>query len=59
MRTVQAANPDIVFIAAYPPDTVGVVRAAAEIGLTLKMFGSTMIGLLITPFKTQLGPMLD
>ena len=59
MRAVQAANPDIVFIAAYPPDTVGIVRAAAEIGLTPKMFGGTMIGLLITPIKMQLGPMLD
>ncbi len=59
MRAVQAANPDIVFVAAYPPDTVGIVRAAAEIGLTPKMFGGTMIGLLITPIKTQLGPMLN
>jgi branched-chain amino acid transport system substrate-binding protein len=59
MRAVQAANPDIVFVAAYPPDTVGIVRAAAEIGLTPKMFGGTMIGLLITPIKMQLGPALD
>jgi branched-chain amino acid transport system substrate-binding protein len=59
MRAVQAANPDIVFIAAYPPDTVGIVRAAAEIGLKPKMFGGTMIGLLITPIKMQLGPLLD
>jgi len=59
MRAVQAANPDIVFVAAYPPDTVGIVRAAAEIGLTPKMFGGTMIGLLITPIKMQLGPILD
>jgi branched-chain amino acid transport system substrate-binding protein len=59
MRAVQAVNPDLVFVAAYPPDTVGIVRAAAEIGLSPKMFGGTMIGLLITPIKTQLGPMLD
>jgi len=59
MRGVQAANPDIVFVAAYPPDTVGIVRAAQEIGLTPKMFGGTMIGLLITPIKMQLGPLLD
>jgi branched-chain amino acid transport system substrate-binding protein len=59
MRAVQAANPDIVFVAAYPPDTVGIVRAAAEIGLKPKMFGGTMIGLLITPIKVQLGPLLD
>ncbi len=59
VRAIQTANPDIVFVAAYPPDTVGIVRAAREIGLTPKMFGGTMIGLLITPIKTQLGPILD
>jgi len=59
VRAIQAAGPDVVFVAAYPPDTVGIVRAANEIGLTPKMFGGTMIGLLITPIKTQLGPILD
>ena len=59
MRAVQAANPDVVFVAAYPPDTVGIVRAAQEVGLKPKMFGGTMIGLLITPIKMQLGPLLD
>jgi branched-chain amino acid transport system substrate-binding protein len=59
VRAIQAANPDIVFVAAYPPDTVGIVRAAQEIGLKPKMFGGTMIGLLITPIKAQLGPILD
>src|SRR5690242_6622849 len=59
MRAVQAVNPDLVFVAAYPPDTVGIVRAAQEIGLSPKMFGGTMIGLLITPIKAQLGPILD
>jgi len=59
VRGIQAADPDIVFIAAYPPDTVGIVRAANEVGLKPKMFGGTMIGLLITPIKTQLGPIMD
>jgi len=59
VRAVQAANPDIVFVAAYPPDTVGIVRAAQEVGLKPKLFGGTMIGLLITPIKMQLGPLLD
>src|ERR1700722_5171841 len=43
MRAVQALNPDIVYVAAYPPDSVGIVRAANEIGLTPKMFGGTFI----------------
>jgi len=59
VRALQATNPDIIFVAAYPPDTVGIVRAANEVGLKPKMFGGTMIGLLITPIKTQLGPILD
>jgi branched-chain amino acid transport system substrate-binding protein len=59
VRAVQATNPDVVFVAAYPPDTVGIVRAAQEVGLKPKMFGGTMIGLLITPIKMQLGPLLN
>jgi branched-chain amino acid transport system substrate-binding protein len=59
MRAVQAANPDIVFVASYPPDTVGIVRATNEIGYTPKMFGGTMIGLLVTPLKAQLGPLMN
>ena len=34
MRAVQAANADIVYAGAYPPDSVGLVRSANEIGLT-------------------------
>src|SRR5208282_118637 len=54
VRAVQAANADIVYVAAYPPDSVGIIRAANEIGLTPKMFGGTFIGLLSTPIKMQL-----
>jgi len=56
MRAVQATNADIVFIGAYPPDNVGIIRAANEIGLSPKMFGGAMIGMLVTPIKVQLGP---
>jgi branched-chain amino acid transport system substrate-binding protein len=59
MRAVQALNPDIVYVAAYPPDSVGIVRAANEIGLAPKMFGGTFIGLLVTPIKVQLGPLMN
>ena len=59
VRAMQAANADIVYIAAYPPDNVGIVRAANEIGLNPKMFGGAMIGMLITPIKVQLGPITD
>ena len=53
------SNADIVYIGAYPPDNVGIVRAANEIGLNPKMFGGAMIGMLITPIKVQLGPITN
>jgi branched-chain amino acid transport system substrate-binding protein len=59
VRSIQASNPDVVFVAAYPPDTVGIVRAANENALTPKMFGGTMVGLLVTPIKVKLGPVLN
>jgi branched-chain amino acid transport system substrate-binding protein len=59
MRAVQATNPDLVYAAAYPPDTVGIVRAANEVGLDVKMFGGTYVGLLATGIKTQLGPLMN
>jgi len=59
LRAIQAANPDIVYVAAYPPDSVGIVRAANEIGLQPKMFGGTLIGLIITAVKMQLGPLMN
>jgi branched-chain amino acid transport system substrate-binding protein len=59
VRAAQALNPDIVFVAAYPPDTVGIIRAANEVGLAPKMFGGAFIGLLVTPIKAQLGPLIN
>ena len=59
VRAVQATNPDVVYVGAYPPDNVGIVRAANEIGFTPKMFGGAMIGMLITPIKVQLGPVIN
>jgi branched-chain amino acid transport system substrate-binding protein len=59
VRAIQAANPDVVFVASYPPDSVGMVRAANEVGLKPKMFGGGMIGLAFTPIKLQLGPLLN
>jgi branched-chain amino acid transport system substrate-binding protein len=59
VRAVKAANADIVYVGAYPPDNVGIVRAANEIGLNPKMFGGAMIGMLITPIKVNLGPVTN
>jgi len=54
VRAVQATNPDAVFVASYPLDSVGMVRAAS-----VKLFGGSMVGLHITSVKQQLGPLLN
>ena len=59
VRAVAAKNPDVIYVAAYPPDTVGIVRAMNEVGFTPKMVGGALIGLMITGTKVQLGPLLD
>src|ERR1700688_741481 len=59
VRAVRAANPDIVYIGAYPPDNVGIIRAANEIGLAPKIMGGAMIGMLVTPIRVQLGPIAN
>jgi branched-chain amino acid transport system substrate-binding protein len=59
VRAIKATNPDIVFAASYPPDTVSFVRAASEIGLEPKLIGGTMIGLLATPLKVRMGPLMN
>jgi branched-chain amino acid transport system substrate-binding protein len=59
VRAIQAANPDIVAIFSYPPDSVGMVRAVNEIGYKPKMIGGGMVGLQATAIKTQLGPLLN
>lgn len=59
IRSVQAANPEIVFVASYPPDSAGVIRAVYEQKLKTRMFGGAMIGLQYSELKQQLGPMLN
>ena len=56
---MQAANPDFVFAATLPIDTVGIIRAANEIGFKPKMIGGAMLGLLVTGIKQQLGPLIN
>jgi branched-chain amino acid transport system substrate-binding protein len=59
VHAVQAASPEVVFVASYPPDSVGMVRAATEIGLNTRYFGGGMVGLQFTTIKQQLGPKLN
>ena len=59
VHAVQATNPDIFFVASYPPDSVGIVRAVHEIGFQPKMFGGATTGLNNVSNKIQLGPLLN
>ncbi|HEY7581848.1 MAG TPA: amino acid ABC transporter substrate-binding protein [Acetobacteraceae bacterium] len=59
VRAIQATSPDLVLVCSYPPDTVGMIRAAHEVGLKTKLFGGGMVGLQSTAIKVQLGPLLN
>ena len=59
VRAIKATNPDILFVASYPPDSVGMLRAAHEVGLQPKIFGGGMVGLMFTSVMTSMGPMLN
>ena len=59
MRMLKDANPDVVFVAADQSQTARIVRATREIALAPKMLGGSLSGLLNTPIKTELGPLLD
>ena len=59
VRAIQATNPDLVFLASYPPDSAGMVRAVNEVGLKTRMFGGGLVGPQFASLKTQLGPLLN
>jgi branched-chain amino acid transport system substrate-binding protein len=59
VRAMQAANPDVVFGATLPVDTVGLVRAVTETNFKPKLIGGAMLGLLITSIKQQLGASIN
>src|SRR6267142_2084974 len=59
VRAIKATNADIVFVASYPPDSVGMLRATQEVGLSPKIYGGGMVGLMFTTVMTSMGPMLN
>ncbi|HUB95951.1 MAG TPA: amino acid ABC transporter substrate-binding protein [Stellaceae bacterium] len=59
VRAIKAVDPDILLIASYPPDSVGMVRAIHEVDIQPKMVGGAMVGLQSTAIKVQLGPLLN
>ncbi len=59
VRAIQAANPDVVLLASYPPDSSCLLRSMKEIGYKPKIVGGAMVGLQATAIKQQLGPALN
>ncbi|NYZ17632.1 amino acid ABC transporter substrate-binding protein [Azospirillum sp. RWY-5-1] len=59
VRAIRSAAPDLVFFASYPPDSVGLLKAAGELKLTAKMLGGGMVGPQVTAIKAQLGAQLN
>jgi branched-chain amino acid transport system substrate-binding protein len=59
VRAIQATNPDVVLLASYPPDSVGMVRAATEIGLRTQLFGGAMVGMQYASLIGQLSEKLN
>jgi branched-chain amino acid transport system substrate-binding protein len=59
VREVQATNPDLVFVATQPGQSINVARAIAEVGLNAQMIGGGMTGLQTTDSETILGPQIN
>ncbi|MGH6990728.1 MAG: amino acid ABC transporter substrate-binding protein [Stellaceae bacterium] len=59
IRAIAATHPDLIYAASYPHDTVGLIKAAHEVGLKTEMFGGGMIGLAFAPIDLALGPLMN
>ncbi|TPW11990.1 MAG: branched-chain amino acid transport system substrate-binding protein [bacterium] len=58
-RAIKATNADIVAVFSYPPDSVGMILAAHEVGLEPKLFGAGLVGVQFAAFLSKLGPKLN
>jgi branched-chain amino acid transport system substrate-binding protein len=59
VRAIGATHADVVYVASYPSDSVGMVNAFHEVGLKARLVGGNMVGLQTTSIKTQVGPKLN
>jgi branched-chain amino acid transport system substrate-binding protein len=59
IRAIEATNAEIVYIASYPPQSVGMVKALHEVGLKAKMLGGCMVGLQFAAIQKNLGPLMN
>ena len=61
IRALKAAKPDIVYVASYPQDSAGILRAVNEIGIgdNVKILGGGMVGLQFGAVMESLGSLLN
>lgn len=61
IRAVNAVKPDIIYVASYPPDSAGILRAVNEIGVgdNVKLFGGAMVGLQFAAVMQNMGSLLN
>ncbi|MEO8717318.1 MAG: amino acid ABC transporter substrate-binding protein [Burkholderiales bacterium] len=59
VRAIEATKADIIYVASYPPQSVGIVKAAHEVGLKAKMLGGCMVGLQFAAIQQNLGPLMN
>lgn len=59
IRSIRATAPDVVYVASYPPDSAGIVRAISEVGLETRMLGGGMVGIQFASLMESLGPLLN
>ena len=59
IRAINATNPDVIYVAAYPPGATGITRAVSEVGTKAVAFGGGMVGLQYSGIMKGLGPKLN
>jgi branched-chain amino acid transport system substrate-binding protein len=61
IRALRVTKPDVVYVASYPPDSAGILRAVNEIGIgdSVKVFGGGMVGLQYGAVMENLGSLLN
>ena len=61
IRALKVTKPDVVYVASYPPDSAGILRAVNEIGIgdNVKVFGGGMVGLQFGAVMENLGSLLN
>jgi branched-chain amino acid transport system substrate-binding protein len=61
VRSLNATKPDIIYVASYPPDSAGILRAVNELGVgdNVKLFGGAMVGLQFAAVMENMGSLLN